>query len=262
MNNKIFCIIQARTGSTRFSRKVLEQIDGSAILLCVVKRLRYASLIPKENILIATTTKREDDEIVKIAKEVNVKFFRGSENDVLDRYYKASKECNAGIILRITADCPLIDYKIIDRVIETFMNNRQIDYCSNRLKPSYPEGLDTEVFSFEALKRAWQESKGPRDREHVTPYIYRSKKFKTKNVSFKENLSFLHFSVDYKKDFEFVKEIYKSLYDKGDRFVLNDIIKLFIDRPEILKINQAGSVYSKFLKYTKKIKASKKGSRV
>jgi len=261
LRKNIICVIQARTDSTRFPEKVLKKIERRTLLSHAIRRVLYSNLLNKGNIVIATTTKKEDERITEIADKEGVRSFKGSEGDVLDRYYKAAKKYNADIVVRITSDCPLIDYEIIDKVIDTFISHGDIDYCSNRLKPSYPEGLDTEVFSFRALERAWREAEKPYDREHVTPYIYRTRGFRVKDVSSMTNLSFLHLSVDYKKDLEFARGVYRYLYDRDNPFILNDVINLFIDRPGILKINQTKAAYSKFLEYIKKVKISKKGIR-
>lgn len=247
MRGKIVCVIQARTGSSRLPAKVLKKIEGFTLLSLVIKRVAFSRFIDRDNILIATTERKEDDRIVKIAQQEGVNVFRGSEDDVLDRYYKALKAHPADIVLRITSDCPLIDYKIIDAVITLFSKSKNIDYCSNRLKLSFPEGLDTEIFTFKALEKAWQESYEPYDREHVTPYMYRSGKLKLKPLSFNNNLSYLHLSIDNKEDFEFVKKIYSYLYKRKPRFILNDILKLLTVRPEILEINQHNS-YKRFLR--------------
>lgn len=249
MKKKIVCIIQARTGSTRFPGKVLKKMQGKTVLSHVIKKALYSSFINRENVIVATTTKKHDDVIANISRQEGVRCFRGSEDDVLDRYYKAAKKHKGDIVLRVTSDCPLIDHKIINRVIKEFTSDKKTDYCSNRLILSYPEGLDTEVFSFNALERAWKEADRPYDREHVTPYIYRQNGFNVKNALFGRDLSFLHFSVDYKQDLEFVKRVYKYLYEKKQDFVLEDIIGLLINKPELLKINQASGSYSKFLKY-------------
>jgi spore coat polysaccharide biosynthesis protein SpsF len=249
------CIIQARTGSTRFPRKVLERIDNCTVLSLVIKRTARSDFFKKSNIIVATTGKKEDDPIANIAGNEGVKVFRGSENDVLDRYYQAAKNNSAEVILRITSDCPLIDHQIIDRVTKVFLAGKGIDYCSNRLSLSYPEGLDTEIFSFVSLEKAWRRASRPYDREHVTPYLYTGKRFKTMNVSFDMDLSYLHLSLDYREDLDFLREIYKRMTGKGFKFVLKDILRLLRQEPGILRINQAGEAYPRFLRYIRRGKA-------
>ncbi|PKP51251.1 MAG: acylneuraminate cytidylyltransferase [Candidatus Altiarchaeales archaeon HGW-Altiarchaeales-3] len=164
--------------------------------------------------------------------------FRGSEDDVLDRYYKAAKEVNADVVVRMTSDCPLIDPKVSDKVIETFLNNH-CDYCSNCLKRTYPQGLDTEVFSFEALEEAWKEAGEYYQREHVTPYIHENPgKFKLLTVSNDKDLSHLRWTLDTIEDFNFINEIYKRLYNEEKIFYIEDILKILDKEPELIEINK------------------------
>jgi spore coat polysaccharide biosynthesis protein SpsF (cytidylyltransferase family) len=225
---------------------VLKKINGVSMLSLVIRRVALSRSFGKPRIVVATTSKAEDKRVIEIAKAEGVGVFAGEEKDVLERYYQAAKKYSADIILRITSDCPLIDHEIIDKVTQTFIKTKGLDYCSNRLQPSYPEGLDTEIFRFCALEQAKTQTTDPYDREHVTPYLYRSGKFKTKNVFFKEDLSYLHLSVDEQADFEFVKEVYRKLRDKECDFVLKDILNIFMEDPDILKINQSQKARTKF----------------
>lgn len=235
---KIIAIIQARMGSTRLPRKVMKKILGKEVILHDIDRLKQIKNLDK--IVVATTTKKEDDIIVETIENYNssIGIFRGSENDVLDRYYKAAREFDANIIVRITSDCPLIDPRVSNKVIEVFLNNN-LDYCSNGLKQTYPRGLDTEVFSFEALEKSWKEAKENYQREHVTPYIYgHPEKFKLLNVSNYKNLSHLRWTLDTIEDFNFINEIYKKLYNENKIFYMEDVLKILKNKPKLVKINK------------------------
>jgi len=154
----IVVITQARVGSTRFPGKIMKEILGKKVLIHDLDRIKEMKTINK--IVVATTDLEKDDSIINTVKKYNkdIGIYRGSEDDVLDRYYKAAKEFNANVIVRITSDCPLIDPNISDLVVETFLENK-CDYCCNNMPRTYPHGLDTEVFSFEALERAWREAR-------------------------------------------------------------------------------------------------------
>lgn len=232
----ITAIIQARMGSTRLPSKVIKKIEGRPLLWHIIERIKHAKSI--NEIIVATTTNKEDEKIIKIAKKSGVKTFSGSENDVLDRFYRAAKKFNSDIIVRITPDDPFKDPKIIDEFVNYFLKNN-LDYVSNTIKPTYPEGLDIEIFSFKALEKAWLEAKLASEREHVTPYIWKNpKKFKIKNLSYKEDLSNLRWTIDYLEDLKFAREVYKRLYPVQKIFLMEDILKLFKKEPELQKINQ------------------------
>ena len=178
----------------------------------------------KENISIKNTLRHKD-------------IFLGSENDVLDRYYKAAKKFNADIIVRICGDCPFIDPFIIDEILDLFKNNNY-DYISNTIKPTFPDGFDVEVFNFSVLKEVWGKAKKEYEREHVTPYILNSKKFKKLNYSYKNDLSSLRLTIDEEVDLKQINIIYSYLKNKNS-FGINDINKLYnknnkiFDRSEI-----------------------------
>lgn len=238
MKQKIVVIIQARMKSTRLPEKVLKNIAGKPILAHVIERLRDARLV--DEIIIATTTKDEDRAILKFANESREKSFAGSKGDVLDRYYQAAKRCEADVIVRITSDCPLIDPGVVDKIIAFYLKHRgTIEYVSNFLKRSYPRGLDTEVFSFKVLKKAWQQAKEPHQREHVTPYIYEHPEiFHLANAENNEDLSYMRWTVDEEEDLEFVREVYKRLYKDGEIFLMKDILALLKKEPQLLDINK------------------------
>jgi spore coat polysaccharide biosynthesis protein SpsF (cytidylyltransferase family) len=234
----IVVIIQARVGSTRFPGKIMKEILGKTVLIHDLDRIKEMKTINK--IVVATTDLEKDDSIINTVKKYNknIGIYRGREDDVLDRYYKAAKEFNANVIVRITSDCPLIDPNISDLVVETFLENK-CDYCCNNMPRTYPHGLDTEVFSFEALERAWREARKSYEREHVTPYIRENPdKFKIINVWNNVDLRNLRWTLDYPEDFEFITEIYQRLYPKKKIFYMQDILDVLNKEPWLIEINK------------------------
>jgi len=229
----IGCIIQARLGSTRLPQKVLLKLDErNSTLFYVINQLKNSKRI--DEMVIATTDLKEDDLIEEKAKNFGIACFRGNEKDVLDRYYNCAKEFGFDTIVRITADCPLIDPEIVDKVIESFDSDKE-DYISNTLKKTFPKGMDIEVFTFEALERAWIESKLPSDREHVTNFIRNSSTFRNKNYENNENISEHRWTLDRKEDLEFIREIIKRIQKRP--ILMEDIISILEQEPHLLKIN-------------------------
>jgi spore coat polysaccharide biosynthesis protein SpsF len=234
----ICVIVQARMGSTRLPGKVMKDIVGKPLLLHVLERIKRIET--EDAIVVATTTVKEDDTIVDAVTTYDSKItiYRGSSQDVLDRYYRAAVHCKADVIVRITADDPLIDPKISNTVIETFLKN-QCDYCCNNMPRTYPYGLDTEVFSFESLERARKKAHTPHEREHVTPYIRGNPdKFKLLNVKHTTDLSNLRWSVDYPEDLAFVTEIYNRLYPENPTFSMEDILDVLNREPWLREMNE------------------------
>ena len=235
---KIVAIIQARMGSTRLPGKVMKEILGKPVILWDMDRVSYSKLI--DEIVVAIPYRKENDVIVDTIKEYNDKIIitRGSEDDVLDRYYQAAVKTNADVVVRVTSDCPLIDPIVIDNVIEHFLDNN-CDYCSNSLTRTYPRGLDTEVFSFKALEKAWNKAKKDYEREHVTPYIIENPdKFKLFNVANDIDLSHLRWTLDTKEDIEFINAVYKRIYPKKQLFLMDDVLELMDKEPELIDINR------------------------
>lgn len=232
--NTTGAIIQARMGSTRLPGKVLEDIGGQTMLARVVTRTKRAALISK--IIVATTTAAQDDTIVNECHRLQITFFRGKEQDVLDRYYQTAMAYGLDVIVRITADCPLIDPAIIDRVVAAFLAERP-DYTSNVINRSYPFGLDVEVISRRALERAWQEAEKPYQRTHVTPFIYENPDlFRIMQVNADSDYSHHRWTVDTPEDLTFVREIYRRLKDT-DTMDWNKIIRILASEPELVEIN-------------------------
>ena len=234
----VICIIQARIGSTRLPGKVMKKICDKTVLEHVVDRLKRVKNIDK--IVIATTILEQDNSIVEEAKRLGTTYFRGSQEDVLSRYYYAAKENNADIIVRITSDCPLIDSEVTEQVIEYYMNNRdKYDYVSNTIERTYPRGLDTEVFSFLAIEKAFNKATSTRDREHVTPYIWDNPEMFFLS-QYKNNIDYsnLRWTLDTIEDFELITNIYKYLYSKnGNVFNMENILNLYKLYPKLRKIN-------------------------
>jgi len=231
----IAAIIQARLGSTRLPGKTLMTIEGESLLGHLISRVRASKFV--DDIIIATTTKDSDTEIVKFARTNGLKFYRGSEEDVLDRFYRTALKYDVKSIVRVTPDCPMIDPIVMDFVISHYLKEGY-DYVSNTISRTYPDGLDTEIFSFQALEKAWKEAKLPSDREHVTPYIYKhAELFRLFNVRKDgEDLSWMRWTVDTAKDFNFVSKIYSKLYYPNKIFHMQDVVRLLRESPELMEI--------------------------
>lgn len=229
----IVAIVQARMGSSRLPGKTIADVAGRPLLLHVVERVRNARRVDK--VVVATTGESADDPIAALCQAEEIQHFRGSEDDVLDRFYKTAQANSADIVVRITADCPLIDPAVIDKVVARFQVG-DCDYVSNIVRYTYPDGLDTEVFSFAALERAWREAKKPSDREHVTPYL-RSERFRTANVENESPvpLGKYRWTVDHPADLEFVRAVYKA-FSGEKHFGFQDIFHLLRERPELATI--------------------------
>lgn len=234
---KVVAIVQARIGSTRLPGKVLKDILGKPMLWHMLNRLRLSTKI--DNIVLAIPDSRQNDQLEDFAKGLNLHYFRGSEDDVLSRYYGAATKFGADVIVRLTSDCPLIDPRVTDRVIEEHLNS-DADYTSNGIKSGFPRGLDTEVFNFEALKRAYREAELDYEREHVTPYIRQhpsSFKLKSVEASGKLRRPDIRLTVDTEEDLRLIREIFKRLYGDGQIFYTEDVIDLLDKHPELAAIN-------------------------
>jgi spore coat polysaccharide biosynthesis protein SpsF (cytidylyltransferase family) len=237
----VIAIIQARMGSTRLPGKVLLKLEDKTVLEHVFNRVRSGKSV--DDVVVATTIARDDLQIVGLCANLGVSVYCGSENDVLDRYYQAARLFQADHIVRISSDCPVIDPKVIEDVI-TLHLKKDADYTSNTLKETYPDGQDVEVFTFASLRTAWKNAKISSEREHVTPYIRNHPDlFKHVSLEYKEDLSQKRWTLDNAEDLEFLKLVYKYLYNKylynKDRlFNMGDILKLIDEKPEIEKINQ------------------------
>ena len=231
----IGCIIQARMGSIRLPGKVMELLDDkNPSLYYTINQLKNSLNLNK--IIVATTELEEDDIIEKISKDNEIECFRGSSENVLERFYECAKKFQIETIVRITADCPLIDPKIVDSIIQIF-NSGKYDYVHNMKPRTFPDGLDTEIFSFKILEEAHKNAKLPSEKEHVTPYFRNNKdKFRIKNVINKKNLSSHRWTLDYQEDLDLIRNIVKEI--KNRPILMSDIINLFNDKPDIFEINK------------------------
>lgn len=234
---KVVCIVQARVGSTRLPGKVLKNICGKTVLEHCINRLKRVKYI--NEIIVATTTLDKDDAIVKECKILGVKCFRGSEEDVLSRYYYAAKENYADAVVRITSDCPLVDSVVTENIIKYYIENAEdYDYVSNTIDRTYPRGLDTEVFSFNALEKSFKEAKSERDREHVTPYIWDNKDiFNIYQYKNNNDNSELRWTLDTEEDFKVISFIFEN-FKSNSYFGMKEIINLLKKNPEIIEINK------------------------
>ena len=222
-------------GSTRLPGKVMELLDGkNPSLYYTINQLKNSLNVDK--IIVATTKLNEDDIIEKISKNNKINCFRGNSENVLERFYECAKKFQLETIVRITADCPLIDPKIVDSFIEIF-NSGEYDYVHNMEPRTFPDGLDTEVFTFNILEQAWKNAKLPSEKEHVTPYFRNNKdKFRIKNVINKKNMSSYRWTLDYQEDLDLIRNIIKEI--KNRPILMNDIISLFNKKPNIFEINK------------------------
>jgi spore coat polysaccharide biosynthesis protein SpsF len=223
-------------GSTRLPGKVLKDLGGQSVLMRVVTRLRRARLI--NELLVATTDEPADDAIVAECRRNSVPVFRGDEEDVLDRYFRAAQLSKAEAVVRITSDCPLIDPEVTDKTIQAFLDQKPA-YASNCVVRTYPRGLDTEVMTLPALERAWRLANQPYQRAHVTPYIYEHpEEFKILSVTGEADFSHYRWTVDTPEDLEFIRTIYARLQDKGD-FRGPDVLAVLDHEPELMDLNRS-----------------------
>jgi spore coat polysaccharide biosynthesis protein SpsF len=235
---RVVAIIQARMGSTRLPGKVLLDLAGEPMLVRDINRLSRAETL--DEVVVATTVEPADEAIVNLCQERGWPCFRGSEDDVLDRYYRAAQKYRADAVVRITSDCPLIEPQVVDQVVKAFLDRQpELDYASNTApERTFPRGLDTEVMRFDALERAWREDDNPAWREHVTPYIRRHpERFETYGVLNDEDLSRMRWTVDTPEDLAFVRRIYEHF--GHDQFSWHEVLALLDRHPEWLAINQS-----------------------
>jgi spore coat polysaccharide biosynthesis protein SpsF len=261
MAEKVVAIIQARMGSSRLPGKVLLDIGGEPMLVRVVERTRRARTV--HEVIVATTVERSDDEIAALCADRSYPVYRGSMHDVLDRYYQAARAWQAGTVVRITADCPVIDPALIDETVALVLGHWTVirglvpfDFAANRLPPpftrTYPIGLDVEVCTFAALERAWKESTETFHREHVMPYLYEGTQLETRSPRLSQGNSprnftiallndlpdygSLRWTVDTPEDLELLRQIYARFGDRDD-FTWRDVLDLWLREPALAAIN-------------------------
>lgn len=235
----ILGVVQARMISTRLPGKVMKKILDKPMLWYVVERLQYARMI--EKVVISTSMNKADKEIILFAKQNNIDYYAGSELDLIDRIYQTGEKFRADIILRVTADCPLVDPKIADKVAKFYLNNRQrYDFVCNNLRPTFPHGLDLEIYPLSLLKRAWEEITAPFEREWFVLYLYFPHgKFRVGNVECEKDLSEYRWTVDYPEDFKLVSDIFEELYQPGKIFPMKDIVALMKQKPGLMELNES-----------------------
>jgi spore coat polysaccharide biosynthesis protein SpsF len=236
----IAAIVQARMSSERFPGKVLEPILGRSMLACQLERIAAAGL---DAVVVATSRLPEDDRVAECAAECGVRCYRGSLSDVLDRYFRAARTVAADHVVRLTADCPLSDPRLVERVVDLHLAEGN-DYTSNTLEKTFPDGMDVEVLSLDALARVWNEATLEEDREHVTSFVHRhAETFKLGSLGHCRDLSGLRWTVDFPADLALVREIYRALYSRGALFSFEDVAALFEARPELAALNGAHNAH-------------------
>jgi len=221
----VLLILQARGGSKRFPEKVLKKIQKIPMIMLILNRINKCRSIDK--IVVASSENKSSDNLVNLLKKNNIEIYRGSETNVIKRYYNLGKKFNPKYIVRITADCPLVNSKLIDKFVN-FIIKKKYDYVSNVIKRSYPKGLDIEVFKLTLLNKIYRSKKNRKIIEHVTPSMINSKKIKKYNFLAKKNFSTVNVSVDYPQDLVFVKKIYKKygLYNSSVNELFKTITEL------------------------------------
>lgn len=228
-------IIQARMGSSRLPNKVLKKLCGKPMLQHIVERVQKSKYV--DHVMVATTVQKADNAVEELCQKIQTDYYRGSENDVLDRYYQAASKYQPKNVIRITADCPFIDPTLIDEIIKNHETG-DFDYTSNTLVETYPDGLDTEVFKFTALTQAWKEADLASEREHVTPYIKFKGQFKRYSVERSPSLADKRWTVDTEEDFAVATQVYEALYEQDCIFLTNDILKFLEEHHEIEQLNE------------------------
>lgn len=232
----ILAILQARVSSSRLPGKVLKPIIGSPMILRQIERVKRSKKI--DRLIVATSEEPSDDPIEKLCIQKKITCFRGKLWNVLDRFYHAALSYSPTNIVRLTGDCPLSDPRLIDEIIEFHLGGN-FDYSSNTIEPTFPDGLDVEVFRFTCLKQAWKEATLPFHQEHVTPFIYEQPdRFKIGSYKNQKDLSHLRWTVDENLDFELVEEIYEALYPSNPNFATEEILVFLDKHPEIKNLNK------------------------
>lgn len=231
----ILAILQARYSSSRLPGKILKPIREKPMILHQIERIKKSKLI--NNLILATSTDKSDDELAQVCEKNNICCFRGSLDNVLERFYEAAKICPSKHIVRLTGDCPLIDPEIIDSVIDDHLKG-DYDYTSNTLNPSFPDGLDVEIFKHKVLEKVYKEARLNSEKEHVTSYIYKNPdKFNIHSYEQIKDYSHLRWTVDNEEDFVLISRIYEILYTNKPDFKTSDILNILENNPDLIKIN-------------------------
>ena len=237
----IVTVIQARTGSTRLPNKVLRPLAGKPLLVRMVERVTAAQLAG--TVVVATTREPADDPLVAMCRDAGFNCYRGDSNDLLDRHYQVGKLYQASAVIKIPSDCPLIDPRVIDRVIaHSLASPERYDFVSNLHPATYPDGNDVEIMSMPALEIAWREARRPLEREHTTPFLWENPgRFRIDNVAWETGLDYSmshRWTIDYEADYQFIAAIYDALYSSERHFTLEEILAFLSAHPEVEAINQ------------------------
>jgi glutamate-1-semialdehyde 2,1-aminomutase len=231
---KTVAIVQARMASARFPNKVMRSICGTPLIGLLMQRLARARRI--DQIVVATSLDAVNDSLARYVEELGHEVYRGDESDVLDRYYGAAKVYGADLVVRITGDCPLIDPELVDTIVDRCVEH-EADYASNVAPPTFPDGLDTEVLTFRALEVAWQEAEEPGAREHVTPFVRESGRFRKVNVTHTQDESGERWTVDEFEDFEVVRQVFEHFHPRRD-FAWQEVLDLRAQCPQMFYGNR------------------------
>jgi spore coat polysaccharide biosynthesis protein SpsF len=235
---EVLVIIQARMGSKRLPGKIMRKIEGKSVLEHIITSLKFSTEMSK--LIVATTSNSEDDVIEELAKKLNVLCFRGSRLDVLDRFYQCAKKYQGNLIVRITADCPLIEPTILDSAIK-LCKNGEYDYCSNMIHQTYAMGYLVEVITFETLEKLHKNNLDPFNREHITPDIRMNpEKYKIIELLLPNNLDRHHWrlTLDYEEDFQLITKIFSHLYNPDSYIKYESVVQLLDNHPNLLEINK------------------------
>ncbi|MDE2440339.1 MAG: glycosyltransferase family protein [Betaproteobacteria bacterium] len=231
----MLALLQARCSSSRLPGKVLKPILGEPMIVRHIERLRRT--LHLSPLVVATSTEASDDPLAELCASLDIACRRGSLSDVLDRFYQAAAPFAPDHVVRLTGDCPLADPEVIDACIDYHLAG-DYDYTSNALRPSFPDGLDVEVFRFSALADAWREAQLPSEREHVTPFLYNHpERYRIGHFTQAEDFSWLRWTVDQPEDFAMVERVYDALYPTNPAFSTRDIIRWLATHPEVAALN-------------------------
>ncbi len=237
MNGKIIGVIQARMASNRLPGKVLEKIMDEPMIWHIYKRLQNIPEISE--VVISTTNKKSDKPLRDFLNQNKISYYAGSQDDILDRLYHTGKKFHCDVIVKINADCPLIDYNLISKGIKKIKTNEKIDLVTNCLKETFPEGMQYGIFNFKSIQKLWNSVKDPFWREYIFRYFLDNKnKFTIVSIENSKDLSSLRWVVDYQEDLDFVRKVYEKLYKKNPFFGMKEILKLIEREPKIVKINK------------------------
>jgi len=231
----IIAIVQARMSSRRLPGKVLAPIVAKPMLALQMERLRRVTGFSE--LVVATSDRKDDDDIVALCRDIGCQYFRGSLDDVLDRFFQVANQYDADHVVRLAADCPLADPQVIDHAIRYHLDGGY-DFTSNTLKRSWPQGLDVEVVLFRCLEEAWREARLPSEREHVTPFITsRPERYALGSIENETDLSQLHWTVDEPDDLDLIRRIYEHIYPANPAFMTDDDLNLIEEHPDLEFLN-------------------------